>query len=139
MTKQEEQAGAHATSRRSADVIETTVTGRVTAKMIRAWGEDWARLHKPGSDGTPAPEARVWFFDAMRLVSYSADAVPEATRMMMRLKSLRAIVVATKSTLVKLGASIVHKALRATTGVDVSIFDTLEAAEAHLARISPTL
>lgn len=125
-----EPVGTHASERPSDDVIRTTIRGRVTASMIRAWGDDWTRLHAEG-----APRASVWFFDAIRIVSYTPDAVSEATRLMMRLKGLRAVVVATRSTLVRLGATIVQKTLRATTGVDVQVFDTLEAAEAHLAML----
>lgn len=125
-------AGTHVSERASADVVRTTIHGRVNASMIRAWGDDWTRLHAAPSDDGDATCARVWFFDAMRIVSYTPDAVSEATRLMMRLKGLRAIVVASRSTLVKIGATVVHKALRATTGVDVQVFDSLEAAEVHL-------
>lgn len=130
MSGVDEHGGTHASERRGDDVIHTTVRGRVTSTMIRAWSGDWERLHPEG-----AARASVWFFDAIRGVSYTPDAVSEATRLMMRLKGLRAIVIATKSTIVKLGATIVQKTLRATTGVDVQVFDSLEAAEAHLARV----
>lgn len=130
MTDEHEPVGTHASERRDDDVIHTTIRGRVTARMIRAWADDWTRLNVDGG-----PRASVWFFDAMRIVSYTPDAVSEATRLMMRLKGLRAVVVASRSTLVKLGATIVQKALRATTGVDVQVFDSIEAAEAHLADV----
>lgn len=120
-------AGTHASERASVDVVRTTIHGRVNAAMIRAWGEDWTRLNRGGG-----PHARVWFFDAMRGVSYTPDAVSEATRLMMRQRGLRAIIIASRSTLVRIGAAAVHKALRATTGVEVQVFDTLEAADARL-------
>lgn len=131
MSAEDELAGTHTASRYGDHAIKTVINGRVTAKMARAWGEDWARLHPPG-----APGATIWFFDAMRLVTYSSDAPAEVTRVMMRIKDLRHVVVASRSTLVRLGATMVHKALRVTTGVEIQIFETLDQAERRVAEIS---
>ncbi|MFO0618255.1 MAG: hypothetical protein U0414_37020 [Polyangiaceae bacterium] len=126
MNADDDAAGSHLTERRAEDLIATTIVGRVTVSMVREWGAEWVKLQPEGE-----PCGRVWFFDALRLASYSTDAVGEATRLFMRLEDLRAVVIASRSRVVLLGAAIVRKALRATTGVDVAVVDSVSAAEAR--------
>ena len=108
------------TRRASASVIETTLLGRISNEMARAWLRDYEELGR----------APTWMFDACEARSYANEAIVTAADGFRRQGELglKRVVVIVTTPLVRMGVSVVAMS----SGMDLRIVETRAEAECHI-------